>query len=337
MKKNIIALNFIFFLVLCGVFYLLANQLSKYKAEDLEHLTIEKARSAVNVSVASINRAIQNADDISLLTNIESIAKLENVSSAFILDRDNTVIIHNNTTEWNSKKTGDIYDRAVNYEGELLQLSYDNDNNHILFSAPLAKDYTLCCIFSIQKAGETAKYWKIVYLTSAGVTSVALIIILYFLSKLFVVIPFNRTKKKIEQGAIENLKDGKYDEIADMFATENEKSLQKIKALQNDKKNLTKIIEHYLGKDLQNYQMLIILDSSNNVVYAYDKTEKFLKKDFAEDSNILEASANADILTIISKSSDTPETEISEIIQDYTVTALALGEKDNIFATILKI
>ncbi|MDR2427104.1 MAG: hypothetical protein LBD46_08025 [Endomicrobium sp.] len=333
MKKNIIALNFSFFLILAGAFYLLTYQLVKYKTEDLENLTIEKARSAVRVSVASINRAIQNSDDISLLTNIESISKLENVTSAFILDRNNAVIIHNNTNEWNSMRKGDIYDRSVSYDGELLQLSYDND--HILFSSPLTNDYTLCCIFSMQKANENAKYWTIKYFTVAAITAVILIFILYFLSKLFVIAPFNRTKKKIEQVVVETYKDGKYDEIADMFATENEKSLQKIKSLQDDKKKLTKIIEYYLRANSQNYQMFIILDSSNNIIYAYDKMKKFLKEDFTQDSNILEASANAEILQLISKSSLTPETEITEIIDENAVTSLSLGEKENIFATIL--
>lgn len=335
MKKNIILLNIVFFIILAGVFYLLTYQLSIYKAKDLENLTIEKARSAVNVSIASINRAIQNSDDISLLMNIESISKLENVSSAFILDRDNTVIIHNNTDEWNSKRNGDIYDRAVNYDGELLQISYDKD--HILFSAPLAKDYTLCCIFSTQKASENARYWKIKYFTVTAVAAVILIFILYFLSKFFIVLPFNRTKRKIEKGVMDSTKDGKYDEIADMFATENEKSLQKIKALHNDKKNLTRIIEYYLGKSSESYQLLIILDSSNNVVYAYDKTEKFLKKDFAEDSNILEATINPGILTLVSKSLEVPGTEVSDFIDEHAVTALALGEKESIFAVILKV
>jgi len=331
MKKNVIALNFVFFLALAGIFYLLTSILSKYKAEDLEYLTIEKARSAVNVSIPSVNRAIHNSDDISLLTNIEAISKLENVSSAFILDRDNTVIIHNNTNEWNSKRTGDIYNRAVNYNGELLQLSFDKDN--LLFSVPLAKDYTLCCIFSTQKAIESAKYWKIKYFTVAAIAAVIAIMILYFLSKLFIVMPFNRTKKKIEQGAV----DGKYDEIADMFATENEKSLQKIKALQQDKKSLTNIIEYYLGASSQNYSLLVILDSSNNVVYAYDKTGKFLKKDFAEDSNILEASVNPKMLTLISKASESPNVEIGETIENSNITALALDDNGSLFATIVKI
>ncbi|MCL2144941.1 MAG: hypothetical protein FWH43_05575 [Endomicrobia bacterium] len=335
MKKNVILLNFVFLLILSGIFYLLTSQLAKYKAADLEHLTIEKARSAVNVSVPSVNRAIQNSDDILLLTNIEAIAKLENVTSSFILDRDNTVIIHNNISDWNSKRKGDIYDTAVNYNGELLQLSYDKD--HILFSVPLAKDYTLCCIFSMQKASENARNWKIKYFTVAFIAVFLAVFLLHLLSKLFIIMPFDRTKKKIEKGALETAKDGKYDEIADMFATENEKYLQKINALQHDKKSLTKIIEYYMGSSSQNYKLLVIMDSSNNVVYAYDKTAKFLKKDFAENGNIIEASASTEMLALISKSSESPNTEVSETIESYDMTVLALDDSSNIFATIVKI
>lgn len=335
MKKNIILLNFVFLLVIGGVFYFSAYRLSKLKASDLEHLAIEKARSAVKVSVPSINRAIKNSDDISVLTNVESISKLENVSSAFILDGDNTVIIHNNTNEWNSKREGDIYDRALKYKGELLQLSYDKD--HILFSVPVDKGYVLCCIFSTLQASEKAEYWKIKYFTVAAALCAVLIIILYFLSKLFIALPFERTKKKIEKGAIEASKGEKYDEIADMFATENEKARQKIKALQQDKNSLTKIIEYYLGRELRNYKLLIILDSSNGIVYSYDNTDKFLKKDFSENGNILEAALLPEIIDMVSKSYEIPGTEVNGFIGEDTVTALALGEKDKIFATIIKI
>lgn len=334
MKKNIIILNLVFFLAMTAVFYLLAHMLSEYKAKDLRQLTIEKARSAVNVSIPSINRALQNSDDIALLTNIEAISKLESVSSAFILDKNDTVIIHNNTDEWNSKRTGGIYEKAVNHNGELLQPSFDKD--HILFSVPLAKDYTLCCIFSTQKAAETAGYWKIKYFTFAGAAAAVLIIILYLFSKLFIALPFNRTKQKIEKGALDAPKDGKFDEIADMFAAENEKSRQKITALENDKKSLTKIIEHYLS-GFQNAQLLIILDSSNNIVYSYDKTGKFLKKEFAPGSNIIEAAVNPAILEAAAKAAKSPEKEINEMIENFSLSALALGETGNIYSTILKI
>jgi hypothetical protein len=334
MKKNIIALNLVFFLILAGLFYLLALQLAKYKSADLQHLTIEKARSAVNVSLSSIDRALKNSDDIALLTYIESIAKLENVTSAFILDNNNTVIIHNNTNEWNSIRKDEIYDMAINYNGELLQLSHDRD--HILFSAPLYGSNTLCCIFSTQKASENAGYWKIKYMTAAAAAAIGLIIILYLLSKLFILLPFNRTKKRLELSSVENIKDGKYDEITDLFATESEKLTRKIKALQEDKSSLTKIIGYYSGMSAKNYSLFVILDSSNNIVYFYDTTEKFLKKDIREGINILEASELTEILKIISDANDNPGKELSCDINGISVTTVSIPENGKVSATIIK-
>ena len=107
--------------------------------------------------------------------------------------------------------------------------------------------------------------------------------------------------------------------------------------MQQDKNSLTKIIEYYLGRELRNYKLLIILDSSNGIVYSYDNTDKFLKKDFSENGNILEAALLPEIIDMVSKSYEILGTEVNGFIGEDTVTALALGEKDKIFATIIKI
>ena len=334
MKKNVIALSFIVFIIICGIFYGLTELLSRYKAADLENTVTEKVKIAARTALPSINKSIENSDDIGLLINIETLAKTENINSCFILDRDNKVIIHNNTDEWNKERKGENYDRAVNYNGELLQITPDPD--HLLFSAPLAKDYTLFCIISTQNASQTARYWKIKYFTVAGAAAVIITLLLYMFTKLLILFPFNRTKKALEQSSAENIKQGKYDEITDIFLKENEKAGQLLKSLEADKESLSKIIEHYAGGSAAELSLFMILDCVNNIIYSSDKTGKILKPEFSKGANILEAASNAGILKIVEKANEEPQTEIEAELSGLNIKAVSIGEKNKLYGTIIK-
>lgn len=334
MKKNIIALSFFALLIMSGCFYLLAMGASKYKEEDLINLVIEKTRSALYSNTDRINKSIESSDDIALLANIENLAKLENIKSCFILDKNNTVIIHNNTNEWNTKRSSDEYTKALSSNGELIQKTPDNE--HLLLSVPLSKNNTLFAIISLQKAFETAKYWKIKYFTIGAVAVILLTILFYFLAKLFILLPFNRTKRLLEKSSLEKIKSEKYDEITDIFVTENEKSLKMIESLENDKESLSKIIEYYVDLTSDQYSAFIILNSLSNIIYAYDKTGKILKKGFSHGNHILESLAEPSILKIINKSMEKPGKEFTEQNFDFDITAISIGSKNKPSGIIIK-
>jgi hypothetical protein len=308
------------FVIIGGIFYFLTELLSKNKESELEKLTVEKARAAVSVNIGAINKSLESSDDITMLSYIESIAKFENISSCFILDRNNRVIIHNNTSEWNAERKGSVYDRAVKYDGELVQ--YTQSENLLLFSAPLAKNYTLCCIFSIQKAKDDAKYWKIKYYTVAAAVLAAVTAVFYFLAKLFVILPFNRIKKALEGNSVDAIKKGAYNEITDFFATEREKHENRIKALQADIESLSKIVEYFAADG--KYQAFMALNASNNIIFAYDKTGLFLKKGFAAGSHIVESSLNSGIIELVNRASENPGREVEAASENYKITAVSI-------------
>ncbi|MCL2484897.1 MAG: hypothetical protein FWF00_07175 [Endomicrobia bacterium] len=330
MKKNIIVLTFFAFLAVGGIFYFLTGLLSNNKESDLENLTVEKARAVVNFNIGTINKAIEESDDLALLHAIESIAKVENISSCFILDKNNKVIIHNNTNDWNSVKKDSTYDRAINYDGELTQIM--TDGNSMLFSSHLVKDYTLCCVFSIQKAQDDSRFWRIKYFTIAAGTLFLITAIFYFLAKLFIVWPFARMKKSLEKHTAEEIKKDAYNEITDIFATERDKYGKTIKTLQTDNESLAKIIE-YSYMSGEQYQAFIILNASDNIVFAYDKTEKFLKKGFETGKHIVESSLNPKIIEIVNTAAENPGKETELVIDSHKITAVSVHSQ----GTIIKI
>jgi hypothetical protein len=302
-------------MVICGIFYPLVEFLSKDKAKNLRIIAVEKAKSALKVVVPSFNKALENSDDINLLINIESVAKIENIATCFILDKNGKVIIHNNIGEWNAEKTRGIYNRPIEQKTRSLQQIPNKD--FLLLSEPLVSDCTLFCISSVKKARETSRNWKIKYYAVASSTALFIVIILYFLSKLFILLPLNRIKKSLE--------------------AEKEKMTNKIEILEKDRKSLSKIVEHLQESPIKDSLAFIILNSLSRVVYAYDNTGTILKKDFGKGKHILEISENPNLVNIISKANENPGKEINESFKSYTATAVSISFDGKIAGTIIKI
>jgi hypothetical protein len=336
MKKNIIFLSFFSLIIICGILYPLTEFLSKDKAKDLEIIAVEKAKSVLKVIVPSFNKALENSDDINLLINIESIAKTENIITCFILDKSGKVIIHNNISEWNTERTNRFYNRAIEQEAKSLQQTSNKD--FLLLSEPLIDDCTLFCVFSVKKANETSRNWKIKYYTAASSTALFIVIILYFLSKLFILLPFNRIKKSLESDkSSENIKENKYDEITNVFIAEKEKITKKIEILEEDRESLSKIIEFSYESSIKDGSAFIILNSLSRVVHAYDNTGAILKRDFEKGKHILEISENPNLVKIISKANKNPGKEINESFGNCAITAISISYDGKIAGTIIKI
>ncbi|MCA6070125.1 MAG: hypothetical protein LE180_03320 [Endomicrobium sp.] len=102
----------------------------------------------------------------------------------------------------------------------------------------------------------------------------------HILSKLLILMPFNRIKKILETKSSESIKTGKYNEITDIFIMDREKIAKEIEILEKDKESLSKIIEHSQNSSIRDCLSFVILNSFNKIVYAYDKIGKILKKRF---------------------------------------------------------
>jgi hypothetical protein len=335
MKKNIIFLSLLLLLFICGIFYNLINLLSKDKLKDLETLTIEKSISTIKILTPFFNKAIEVADDINLLTIIESVTKTENVTSCFILDKNTKVLIHNNINEWNTEKNSDIYNNAINQKTEFLQ-KLSNEKS-VLFSKPLINNCTLFCTISTKQAQKNAKLWKIKYFTIGSVVVFCIIIILYFLSKLLILMPFNRTKKVLENTSLQDIKNSKYNEITEIFDMEREQITKKIKTLEENNKSFSKIIEYLQQESIKDALALILLNSFNEVIYAYDYTGNILGEKFKKGSHILETTENFNLVQIIVKANEAKGKEIRELLKNHTITAISINDNNKIIGTIIKI
>jgi hypothetical protein len=333
MKKNVIFLSFFTLFFICGLFYPIVNLLSKDKAKDLQSLVLEKTQSALRATIPHLNKAIQDSDDISLLSNIESLASAPNITSCFILDENNKVIIHNNTTEWNTEKHAKIYKKAVTQKEELVQKMLDD--NFFLLSEPILNDCTLMCIVSVQKNKEIVKYWQIKYYSIASAVTILIIIIIYFLSKLLILSPFNRIKRSL-QNKQEN--DAKYNEITDIFKTERDKISKQIEKLEENNESFIKIIEYLYATSIKDSLALILLNSSNEIIYSYDSTGKIIKNNITKNNNhIIEAIKDPNIVNIVIKANEDPDKKISKALENYKISVISINKDNKIAGTVIKI
>ncbi|MDR2818375.1 MAG: hypothetical protein LBB37_02920 [Endomicrobium sp.] len=327
MKKNIIFLSFLTLSFICGIFYPIVNLLSKDKAKNLQNLTLEKAQTALITTIPYLNKSIQNSDNISLLSNIESLVNIPNITSCFILDKNSKVIIHSNINEWNTEKPTNIYNEAVMHRKKLVQKM--PDDNFFLLSQPVANDYTLMCIVSVQKSKEIAKYWQIKYYSIASAVAMLIIIIFCFLSKLLILFPFNRIKKILEN---------KSGNAINEFTIERDKISKKIEKLEEDNENLIKIIEYYHASSIKDNLAFILLNSSNDVVYSHDSTGKIIKPNLTKNKqHILEAVKDPNIVKVVIKANETPENKVTETSGSYKISAVSINKNSKIVGTIVKI
>ncbi|MDR1522696.1 MAG: hypothetical protein LBS29_01860 [Endomicrobium sp.] len=335
MKKNIIFLSFFLLIILSGVFYILTNLLSKNKAKELEFLATERVKAQITILLPYFNKSLETSDDINLLTNIENLSKSQNISSCFILDSKNKVLIHNNTNQWNVEKNSQIYTIATTHKTYTVQKT--SNPEILLISHPLAFNHTLCCIVSIKKTLENANYWQIKYFTIAISSTILILTLFYFLAKLIILLPFNRIKKSLERQYLKNHTDNDYNEITDIFIKQKDKESQKIQRLLQENQSLNKIIEYVQNEHKQNNLALIILNSFKQIVYAYDDTKIFLKENFKINNHIFESSTNITLINMVSFLNQNLNDKVIEHFQNFTVIAQTIKDNHTLFGIIIKI
>jgi hypothetical protein len=334
-KKNIIFLSFFLLIILSGFSYLLTISLSKDKARELEFLVTERVKAQISALLPYFNKSLETSNDINLIINIENLSKLQNISSCFVLDSKNKVLIHNNTSQWNMGKNSHIYIIATTHKTYTVQKT--NNPEILLISHPLALNHTLCCTVSLKKTLENAKYWQIKYFTISTITTILILLLFYFLAKLIILLPFNRIKKSLESQYLKNHTDNDYNEITDIFIKQKDKESQKIQTLLQENQSLNKIIEYIQDESKDNSSTLIILNSFKQIVYAYDLTKIFLKENFSVNKHIFESTSNITLINIVSFLNQNLNDKVIEQFQNFTITAQTIKHNNTLFGIIIKI
>ncbi|MDR3050034.1 MAG: hypothetical protein LBV16_09450, partial [Elusimicrobiota bacterium] len=203
MKKNVRIVVVLFIGILAAVSYILSDFVLAHFKEDLTSLSIEKAKIAVSVSVPIINDAVRNLDDISLIDRVQSLSKIDCISSSFITDSSGKVLINNDVNQTNIVKTDKPYTNALLNKGELLQ-ALDSEKTSFLYSYPLPNDEILFCVIAAQTDKSLIRFMQVKYLLICAVFICGFAFLLLLLSKIFILKPFDNLQKIIVKKADED-------------------------------------------------------------------------------------------------------------------------------------
>jgi hypothetical protein len=149
--------------------------------------------------------------------------------------------------------------------------------------------------------------------------------------------PFNRIKKSLENKFHGNANGASRNEITDIFDLERDKIASQMQILKDENESLSKIIEYLQYISVKDSLAFIILNSLNEVVYAYDNTKDILKDNFKKGSHLLEITKTHDLIQIVEEARENQEKEIKKFIKNYIVVAISISQKDKVVGTVIKV
>ncbi|MDR0485999.1 MAG: hypothetical protein LBH29_04660 [Elusimicrobiota bacterium] len=317
MKKNIVftimlifAANLSFFGFLCGKFL-------EYKNNAAIQASISNVKSAISVLLPHLSVAINDLDDIALINGVQSLTKIQSVSSSFILNNKGKTIISDGINQINKTEEEQIYQNALKKGAENLQKT-ETPFVYAL-SYPLRSGYFLFCIISNK---EIQNQNNLKYYLAALAVAFFMSIILSFILNFLLFSPFGKSlnyiKGYISGGFLQAEKRGDRESgaaksvllhsfiakarnllsfdfkkenrnIYELFLTFQESKLKQLDLIENRDKTLFYALLRYFEAEADTVGAFIVLDSLNNIVFAFDKTKKVLKEDFKRGNNIVES------------------------------------------------
>lgn len=331
MKKSVLFLSILLFIITGTMFYFIAQFLYEDKEKDLKEALIEKVKASVYAAQNDINARINQSDDIGLLISVQLLSKTENILSVFVLDKDKNPSAIGKTADLPpllSLEPSDIVFNALNSRGELLQSA--TGGSSVFLSIPLAKENTLFCLISLEKADSAAKKWRFFCFAAALAADIFIILIFYILSRVFIVFPFNRKSKALQKAKdeIENIS-----AQAAGTADENKKNLESMSFLSSENKKINSVLNIFIDEISKNASVFILLDRSSNLISAFDKTGRILMENFEKRGAISLAAADTEIIKLIEKSIRKPFLKIESRINGVELFALSIPSESSPFFT----
>ncbi|MFH1714642.1 MAG: hypothetical protein ABH857_00385 [Elusimicrobiota bacterium] len=139
-----------------------------------------RAQTASDLSKPLINKAIDLQDDLLLLSQIESILKLDELTTAYIVDGAGKVIMHNKTSEWDKEYTDEYTKKSIASKKNIIQKT--NDPNIEIFSSPVTESLTLCIgLTTVEIKQKLAGIKRNMFFSLLIVLIIAIILIISFM------------------------------------------------------------------------------------------------------------------------------------------------------------
>lgn len=334
MKKNIFFVSFFLLILLASCLYFITEYIFSNRLNFNINSLKENSFSYIEVISPEIKAAFLKADDIALLYNIEKISKLNNISEAFILNKNMEILIHNDSQQWNKKYDSIIYQNAIDSNKKTIQ---NISQYQFLYSLPINDSSILCVNISFDKLIKDYTNFKIRLYILFGILTLLIVFISSKLLNFFFLRPFNKTKQYLAMN--ETKKKTIYSEIVNMARKDIENNNEQITDEQLDKENIKDLFNFVLKNSLeQENNILAIFDTSTKTLYCKDK-DKVLFEEQRNNTHIVNATTNVKLIKAVSeimeKRNLATETEITESNLNIKIVPI-INDKNIFIGTIIK-
>lgn len=296
MKRNIIFLSLIFFLITAGFSYFIIGLLYNNNLKESKNMLKDYSVAFIDSAAPEIKTAFSKSDDIGLLYSINKLSKFKNITESFVLNKDLTVVIHNDSSKWNIKYSQPVYQNAVSAKSAALSVLPDSAG--FLYSIPIDDSNVLCAVISYKSVEAGLKAWKIKMYVFAFVLCLILFIFIYYVSKVLFLVPFNKTKKSLSMK--DKMRKTIYSELIDLVMADVNNLTSDLSAA-SDTSILAKQLLAYVATNYVSVKsdVFAVLDCGAKTVYCFDE-EGLLFKDKNKNTHVFNAVNDAGIIKHIS-------------------------------------
>ncbi|MBA7548278.1 hypothetical protein ES705_40729 [subsurface metagenome] len=270
----------------------------------------------------------------------------ENTFSAFILNKDGKVIVHNKTDQWGQIYKDKISERALKAKKLLIQSFKRQGEKAYNISLPLlSNSHTFFIGFNISNINQIIDQRRKNLYTASGIILFLMSSLSFILTKRLFVKPLKQTKSIIEiasKGRLdEEIKVARRDEIGELQAT--------FKNLVNQFKEINKSQEieintakKSLNLFLQNISKLIkegtiLVDSDNNIIFLNDLAKEILclpKEEFTG-RHILEVIKEKKLLDSLKDSRTQPNRIFKTDTKEYKALVTTIQDEERLIGTVV--
>jgi hypothetical protein len=328
MKRNIIILSILFFLISATVLYFFADIIYKERLSYQTDAVKQNIISTIELTAPEIKSAFSKSDDISLLYSIEKISKINNIIETFIINKDLNIIIHNDSLKWNKKYNDDFYKKIVSLQDVSVQ---SIDSQTLVYSLPLNETSVLCVKFSLKSVYKSIESLRVKLYISCFIISFLFLFIIFYLSKFLFLYPFNKTKKHLSMNNISAKTI--YSDIVNMALSCNGNQDFNIdKNIDNSLPNLIDtVFKSYISLS---DEIFIILDNKAKLIYCVDENNIILENKQIG-LHIVELTKNSNLIKNISNILENPTDVINTDIGTYKVNITPLKDDSDNFIGII--
>jgi PAS domain S-box-containing protein len=296
----------------------------------LRSALFEKVKTVFSLSGPTLTKALQTRDDIMMLSAIESIMKIEDINTVYILDNGGKVITHDKTAEWGKTYTDEQSKNAVNAKKIIRQsVQYG-----FLFSEPITSSATLCVGLSSQKYEESVSSLnKEAFFTGLIIFIIAAAgFILLIQNTVFIKLKkLNVTLSSLALGGSGKLpEEGQKDEFGRLTKLINEVLDNRGSSIESgNKPREENSLGHLLrGLTDMNPAAVVVIGSNNNIIALNRKAAGLMgiTAEEAQGKHILDVIKLTEILSLIKQVSEKPQAIAEASFQGKKAKAVSTGE-----------